>query len=88
MLAPPIKEVTSEEKDISQKDLERRKRRSAIEDEESPEFEAKDPTKGSLERPRDKGAEARGGKKKKNGDEKVGDSGSGTLGDPAKESTP
>jgi len=88
MLAPPIKEVTSEEKDISQKDLERRKRRGAIEDEESSEFEVKDPTKVSLERVRDKGVEERGVKKKKKGDEKVVDPGSGTLGDAAKESTP
>jgi HlyD family secretion protein len=87
MLAPPIKEVTSEEKDISQKDLERRKRRSATEDEESAEFDVKDPTKGSLERTRDKGGEKRGEKKKKNGDEKVLDPGSGTVGDQAKEST-
>jgi len=54
MLAPPIKEVTSEEKEVSQKDLDRRKRRNSLAEEESSEFEGKDPTKGSLERTREK----------------------------------
>jgi HlyD family secretion protein len=86
MLAPPIKEVTSEEKEISQKDLERRKRQTAVEDEEPSESETKDPAKGSLGRTRDKGGETRGGKAKKNKDGKMAEPGLGAVGDLHKES--
>ena len=54
MLAPPIKEVTSEEKEISKKDLERRKNRIVLEEEPS-DFEAREQPKRELpRRPREK----------------------------------
>lgn len=89
MLAPPIKEVTSEEKEVSQKELDRRKKRAALEDEEASDFDSREPIKKSSPRlPRDKGVGLRDGIEKRNGDFKLETSTPGTLGDLNKESSP
>ena len=89
MLAPPIKEVTSEEKEVSQKELDRRKKRAALEDEEASDFDSREPMKKSSSRlPSDKGVGIRDVTEKKNGDIKLETSSPGTLGDLNKESSP
>jgi HlyD family secretion protein len=89
MLAPPIKEVTSEEKEVSQKELERRKKRAALEDEEASDFDSREPMKKASPRhPRDKGVGIRDVTEKKNGEIKLETATPGTLGDSSKESSP
>jgi hypothetical protein len=81
--------VTSEEKEVSQKELERRKKRAALEEEEASDFDSREPMKKTTpRRPRDKGVGIRDVPEKKNGDIKLETSTPVTLGDISKESSP
>jgi HlyD family secretion protein len=87
MMAPPIKESTSEEKELSRKELDQRKKRAALEEQDASEFDVRDPTKPATRRPRNKGSEPRNPLEKRGADFKGEDSTSATLGDSNKEST-